>query len=372
MEMKRKYASGVIVGNQSGLTDRQIRVIANSGRPDRINDVLVPKGCKLSNYQKNPIVLANHDPDYPIGNFAPEVTGEGVAGVVTFAPLGISAKADEFCGLYKAGVLNAVSVGFQEIESAPNKGGGMIYEQWELLEMSMVSVPCDPGAVVTARALQEGKMKVVIWSCSASRNLPLNLDKSWDGPAAEKRIFEKAGFGGDKPDMAWAAKAFLAHDPDHPELRSSYKFPIADVIDGRLTCLESGVKMAISCIMQDDDVGGDFKDKAQAIIDAYETRFKLGDQPVDDGKSGAPVAKEAFRPNIKGLHEVAQLAHVMEHLGKVQFAAELETACEQDSSKVPGMLADALAIVENAFRVMTIEEVSEMLSDTEVDIDPND
>ena len=65
-------------------------------------------GCKLDNYRLNPIVLADHDPCQPIGNFAPEIK-DAVEGIITFAPAGISAKADEYCGLYKSGVLNAVT-----------------------------------------------------------------------------------------------------------------------------------------------------------------------------------------------------------------------------------------------------------------------
>jgi len=53
-------------------------------------------------YRKNPIFIANHDPATPLGNFAPLIDGDALTGVVTFAPKGISAKADEWLGLFKA------------------------------------------------------------------------------------------------------------------------------------------------------------------------------------------------------------------------------------------------------------------------------
>jgi HK97 family phage prohead protease len=146
-----KFTSGSVIAD-SALGDRQIRVVANSGKSDRVKDVLVAKGCQLENYKANPIVLADHDPTKPIGNFAPEIKGDSVEGVITFAPAGISPKADEYCGLYKSDVLKTVSVGFTPLEFEPIKGGGLLFQKWELMELSCVAVPCDPGAVVTARS----------------------------------------------------------------------------------------------------------------------------------------------------------------------------------------------------------------------------
>ena len=66
--------------------------------------------------------------------------------------MGVSKLADEFCGLCKAGVLRALSVGFDPIEYKPNKAGGYDYDRWELLELSVVAVPANPGATVFARS----------------------------------------------------------------------------------------------------------------------------------------------------------------------------------------------------------------------------
>jgi hypothetical protein len=147
-----KFISGSVIAD-SALGDRQIRVIANSGKSDRVKDVLVAKGCQLENYKANPIVLANHDHNEAIGNFSPEIKGDSVEGIITFAPAGISVEADKYCGLYKAEVMKTVSVGFTPLEAEPIKDGGLLFKKWELMELSCVAIPCDPGAVVTARAL---------------------------------------------------------------------------------------------------------------------------------------------------------------------------------------------------------------------------
>jgi HK97 family phage prohead protease len=149
--MPLKYMSAPVVLDPA-LSERQIMVIASDPTLDRTKDVMRPEGCVLDNYQNNPIVLASHDPTQPIGSAKAAIRNGRVEALIDFAPAGISAKADEFCGLAKAGVLRAVSVGFDPIEYAPNKAGGYDYNKWELMELSLVAVPANPGARIIARA----------------------------------------------------------------------------------------------------------------------------------------------------------------------------------------------------------------------------
>ena len=269
-----KFLSGVVVAD-STLGARQIRVVANSGKADRVKDTLKAAGCVLDNYRLNPIVLADHNPAAPIGNFAPEITDQ-VEGVLTFAPQGVSAKADEYCGLYKSGVMNTVSVGFKPIEYEPNEAGGYDFLKWELLELSCVAVPCDPGAVVTQRALTK---EAPVWKVGASRNLPLGEDSPWDGPAAEKSIFDHCDFDGDHPDVAFARKGFLVYDSAAPTLKGSYKLPFAHIVDGRLTASPAGLRAAASRLPPV-DISDEARAKARAVIDCYEAKMQ-----EDDGKA---------------------------------------------------------------------------------------
>jgi hypothetical protein len=87
--MQRKFLAGAVV-QDSSLSDRQILVIANSGQPDRVSDVLIASGCVRTNYEKNPIVLLGHDPMRPVGNAKLYVVGEQLRALITFAPLGAS------------------------------------------------------------------------------------------------------------------------------------------------------------------------------------------------------------------------------------------------------------------------------------------
>jgi hypothetical protein len=354
--VRKFYSADVVVDGALG--PRQIRVVANSGQSDRVKDVLVAKGCKLDNYLRNPIVLAQHNPENPVGNFAPEIKGERVEGVLTFAPAGISAKADEYCGLYKAGVLKTVSVGFQPIDSAPNKDGGELFKEWELLELSCVSVPCDPGALTIARSL-ETKTDKHSWKCGASRNLPIGGDDAWDGPAASASIFDHCNFDGDSPDVGFARKGFLAYDAANPKLKGSYKLPFAKIVDGHLTAMPSGIRAAASRLPQA-DIPDDVQTKARAVIDHYEAKMK------------PKAITAANAPKVKGLQDVCSLAYVLHQLGYLHDDAIRESQVEGDGSKVPAMLANALKVLADVFLAMTAEETAELLAGHDVEIDDDD
>jgi HK97 family phage prohead protease len=145
------------------LGDREVEVVMSTDALARDGHILLPGGCQLRNYLANPIVLWSHDPDKPIGNAEDLAVGvDQIVARAVFAPAGLSHKADEICGLTKAGVIRAVSIGFDPIDMEPldpkKPRGGQRISSWELLEMSFVSVPADVGALVTARAHGEEPM----------------------------------------------------------------------------------------------------------------------------------------------------------------------------------------------------------------------
>ena len=138
------------------LGDDEVEVIISTSALARDGHILEPTGCDLTNYRANPIVLWQHNPDVPVGRAADlAIEGDRIRARVTFAPSGISPKADEVRGLVKSGIVSGVSVGFDVSDSEPldpqKPRGGQRFTKWELLECSFCSVPADPGAAVTAR-----------------------------------------------------------------------------------------------------------------------------------------------------------------------------------------------------------------------------
>jgi len=99
--------------------------------------------------------------------------GDKITARVRFAAVGISPDADKVRGLVKGGIVRSVSVGFDPLDAEPldpkKPYGGQRFTRWELLECSFVSVPADPGAVVTARARQVDPA-VVIANALRARN----------------------------------------------------------------------------------------------------------------------------------------------------------------------------------------------------------
>lgn len=368
MTMIRKLVRAQI----NALGEDEVEVVMSTAALARDGHILIPQGCLLDNYRANPIVLWSHDPDKPVGNAENVVVGaDQITARVCFAPVGISHKADEIRGLTKAGVIRAVSVGFDPIEGEPldprKPRGGQRFSTWELLELSFVSVPSDTGAVVTARG--KGESTVAEWKVGAARNLPVEDSDAWDGGEAEASIFEWAG--GDDFDPAKARKGFLAYDASAPEERGSYKLPIAHAVGGELKVPKGAIRAAASRLPQT-DIPDDVKERAQAVLDHYKKEAGM-----DDGARSAPrtARRRAVRSAAKivfkrGLYEVAQFAYMLEQIGWMVDCAKYEAAIEGDASKVPAMLAADLQGLADTFLAMASEETQELVAGK--DVEPED
>lgn len=162
--MQRKEMPIVV----TDLAPRVLRFIGSDETEDRAGDVVSFDGWEIDNYTKNPVVLFNHDSARPVGKaqavrlnrldkrlefdvYFPEVKELASDGV---QPSEHALFIDTIYNLYKGGFLSAVSVGFKGKKAVPRDGSwGMKFESQELLELSLVSVPANPNALVTAKGL---------------------------------------------------------------------------------------------------------------------------------------------------------------------------------------------------------------------------
>lgn len=124
-----------------------IRGMASTADFDRAGDSISHEAWTkggLKNFEKNPIILFNHDYDKPIGR----ATGLKVTpnGLELEAKISKSAPA-AVCELVKDGVLGAFSVGFR-VKDADyiEETDGLKIKDAELFEVSVVSVPCNQAA----------------------------------------------------------------------------------------------------------------------------------------------------------------------------------------------------------------------------------
>jgi len=158
-------------------------VVASSGKVDRLGDTIDPKGWYLTNYKKNPVILWSHSTGGFGSTAIPPVAKASKVWIEDDKELKIKGKwadtpfAQELKTLVEGGFLNAVSVGFLplvptekgdiEIEGKQYRRAtdeevkkgiydseyGEKFTKQELLEVSWVSVPALPQALVSARKM---------------------------------------------------------------------------------------------------------------------------------------------------------------------------------------------------------------------------
>lgn len=276
--MQHRLALGAQIRN---LAADEIAVIMSTDALARDGHVLVTRGCVLENYRKNPIVLWSHDPTQPIGNAESiEVGANAITATVRFAPPGASARADEIRALAKSGVIRAVSVGFDAIDMQPldpkRPRGGQRITRWELLELSLVSTPADPGAMIIGRSNMTPGANPR-WEVMAARNLPVIDQDEFDPGEAAQAIFRWAGGAGFDPHLA--RRGFLLHDATNPGERGSYKLPIAQAMGDHLVVPHGAIRACAARIAHM-DLPDSTRATAVSVIDGYRARAGLGELPA--------------------------------------------------------------------------------------------
>ena len=124
-----------------------VRGMASTSDFDRAGDQIPAEAWAkggLNNFEKNPIILFNHDYNKPIGRATKlQVTKNGLemeGKISKSAP-------DHVAELVKEGILGAFSVGFRVKDADYIKEtDGILVKDAELFEVSVVSVPCNQAA----------------------------------------------------------------------------------------------------------------------------------------------------------------------------------------------------------------------------------
>lgn len=117
------------------------------GTPDRVGD-MIEKGAFASAVLPLPMLFA-HDPAQTVGVWESAFeTDEGlqVKGRLLIEHVG---RAKEVRALVHAGAVGGLSIGFSTRKAAPRRGGGRTITDLDLVEISLVSVPCHPRARIT-------------------------------------------------------------------------------------------------------------------------------------------------------------------------------------------------------------------------------
>ena len=128
--------------------------VASDETVDRYDEVIAADGWQLDNYQKNPVFQNSHrygDIAFTLGKARVTAVKDGkLYQRIEFATEA-NPMADIAYKLYRGGFLNAVSVGFIPLSWLPGEPGSGVarrYTKQELLEVSAVSIPANPNALV--------------------------------------------------------------------------------------------------------------------------------------------------------------------------------------------------------------------------------
>lgn len=140
---------------------------------DRDAEVMLPEGAQLDNYRKNPVVLWAHKyADLPVGKNLWIKSGD--TGLLAKTLYANHQFAEDVWNLKKDGFLSANSIGFipidwtedpvevKQIQSERKIVGEAfrIIKTWELLEYSVVPVPCNPEALtLMVKSVKSDTMK---------------------------------------------------------------------------------------------------------------------------------------------------------------------------------------------------------------------
>ncbi|EIG6597907.1 phage major capsid protein [Salmonella enterica] len=125
---------------------RIITGIASTPSPDRDGDIMDPDGAKFGS--ENPF-LWQHDRTQPIGNCSAKKVKEGLQITAQLVkptpdmPSQLVARLEEAWASIKSGLVKGLSIGFKPIKYAYLDSGGIHFLEWELLEVSAVTIPAN-------------------------------------------------------------------------------------------------------------------------------------------------------------------------------------------------------------------------------------
>ncbi len=162
--------------------DRVLRFIGSDQKKDRDNEVIMVDGWKLTEYRKNPVVLVNHShADLPVAKTKRVWIDKDTKQLkfdISFPEPEVSSVGDTLYKLYSSGYMSAVSVGFRPNPDRIKFGDGkkqprVTFEEQELLEISLVSIPANPRALLTSKGITDAIDREVI------DEMELNELKMW-------------------------------------------------------------------------------------------------------------------------------------------------------------------------------------------------
>jgi HK97 family phage major capsid protein/HK97 family phage prohead protease len=175
---------------------RIIEGIASTPSPDRVGDILDPKGADF----KLPLpLLWQHRQDQPIGEvIEAKVTSDGIRIKAQIAKAGVADYIDNAWALMGAKLVRGLSVGWRATEPPKVSDGFFMFPKWLWLELSAVTIPANQDATITAiKSLDDAHLAAIGTGGTSqpagapARREPTRSRKVSITPVAQKTITEQ-------------------------------------------------------------------------------------------------------------------------------------------------------------------------------------
>jgi len=231
-----------------GNTDRGNDIVMKGAFTESIkelneNAINIPN----TNMRKLMPVLWQHNSSEPIGSFIEVREDNKGLFVKAILPKDDSLVSGRVIPQMKAGSVSAMSIGFMIQEATMDNDGVRQLEKLELFETSLVTIPMNPEANVTA-----------FKSLSAIKEMPMaNRSYEWDKKEAIERL-----------------NALSTEDSNSAFIFK--ELPIADVIEGKLTIIPKAIfSVAIALSNSALEISEDEKSALMADINSYYEKMGL-------------------------------------------------------------------------------------------------
>lgn len=217
-----------IFANMKAISDSKGVVIegyANKFEVDSYKERMDPQSIVIDRFQKNPILLFNHDTNYPVGKvLAVESREDGVYCRARVSSVD-DPKINYVRELVRDGTLCTFSVRFdvpdeKSIIDDPDHAGVKLIKNWELQEISIVSIPAQASStfsLVGAKSLSEARRMVLrAKGANAAAYINAEIDNAVEAGADRQTLIDQLStiYGKDQGEVAQILAGEVTPIPD--------------------------------------------------------------------------------------------------------------------------------------------------------------
>ena len=186
--LRKEFVSEVETDDET----RTVKFTISTGSADREKDVINPTGWNVDHYLQNPVVLFAHDYDsLPVARTINlEQHDDRLVATAEFASAELNPMSEQVYQMLKQGFLRGASVGFRPMAFKFNEDrGGVDFDQQELLEFSVVPVPANPEALMSAGLKAENVSLIKAWAKQTLEQLDA-LDATTKQEASANKLID--------------------------------------------------------------------------------------------------------------------------------------------------------------------------------------